>query len=159
MDTISIKAAHAWPIVYGLKKVERRTWSIKPGRYLVHASGNPIDVFDVDSPYHPNQLCEIVQRNKDGTYSFPDPFPGFDESRARKVLDAHVEQWDKNNAMRIDGQAIIGWMDVIRVEQFGDVCQWHIGDTCVFGETIKNVKGKLRVWQYNGILPKEANYG
>ena len=130
MKTLSIQQPWAEMICRGIKDVENRTWkpSEVPGRILIHASSKKV------------------------TKNFFNTIP---------------EEWEShitNNQMMgnlpdfcdMETSAIIGYATVVAFEEETDsvwdagseAIKWKIEDAWLFDEPIRNVKGKLNLFDY-----------
>ena len=134
MKTLSIQQPWATMICAGIKDVENRTWKAAkvPGRILIHASSRKV----------PKSFMDTLSV---GQYS---------------IINNHI---DMGNLAPMGDlyptSAIIGYCTITGFEEDTDsvwddgpsVIKWTIEDAWIFDEPILNVKGKLNLFEYEGI--------
>ena len=134
MKTLSIQQPWASLICAGIKDVENRTWKAAqvPGRILIHASSKKLTKnFFAGIP---EQLVSFIN-NEISFGNFPE-------------------------LETLPTSAIVGYVTVTAFEEGEvdsiwsdgpDVVKWKLEDAWMFDEPILNVKGKLNLFEYDGI--------
>lgn len=171
METLSVKQPWASLIVCGAKDVENRTWTTPyRGRLLIHASGDPYLWPDDDAL--PESYSEILNAhlgpdadlsdlpaqlssyhglclNVADHYGLLDQFYTFEESELPKRADQFGPALDTH---QIVGEVTL--VDVVKnhPSPWAEPGQFHfvLEKPIQYDNTIKNVRGKLRIWQYQG---------
>ena len=160
MKTLSIKNPYGYLIAYGIKNVENRTWKTKfRGRFLIHTSG--ITMIDVLDKFFPNAffyLCDEYWSLKDSGK----------RKQAEKFLREHpllirddlltdkINEYKKKQELYLLKQQIIGSVelfdivrDSISMWAVKDCYHWILKNPVRFDNPIKNIKGKLNLWDYD----------
>ncbi|MCI6643209.1 MAG: ASCH domain-containing protein [Alloprevotella sp.] len=127
MKTLSVRQPWASLLVSGLKDIENRTWAPNyKGRILIHASSTKVPKDFADKNIFETNN-EIENEQMFGN------FPEFEN---------------------LDYSAIVGYVtvsgdgnDSTSVWAFPVEHQWHIEDAYIFDEPIRNVKGKLNLFE------------
>lgn len=137
MKTLSIQQPWASLICSGLKNVENRTWAPKelPVRILIHASSKKV-------PKHIEAMLPELMVSQAWNARTMGFLPEYED---------------------MPTSAIIGWADVVRIDEEGQNNSsiwadkaskgWILENVHVFDEPILNVKGKLGLFDY----PLEEN--
>lgn len=171
METLSVKQPWASLIVCGAKDVENRTWTTSyRGRLLIHSSGDPY--LWPDNDVLPDLYLEILESHlgpeadlsdlppqlsayhnlcleASDHYGLLDQFYTFDESVLKKLADEVGPALDTH---QIIGEATL--VDVVKnhPSPWSEPGQFHfvLENSIQYDKPIKNVRGKLRIWQYQG---------
>jgi len=127
MKTLSVRQPWASLLVSGIKDIENRTWAPNyKGRILIHASSAKVaknfserTVFDVNNEIENEQMFGNFPDYKDLEYS--------------AIIGYVTVSGDGDNSMSV-------WAEPVEH-------QWHIEDAYIFDEPIRNVKGKLNLYE------------
>ena len=137
MKTLSIKQPWASLICAGIKDVENRSWKAAkvPGRILIHASSYKIPQKFLD--YLPSAMSAEIRRH---------------------ITQGNIPSLDKLPTSAIIGYVTVtgfndGYMDNIWAAPSGEY-KWKLEDAWLFDEPILNVRGKLNLFEYEGIDEK-----
>ncbi|MFA5377738.1 MAG: ASCH domain-containing protein [Dehalococcoidia bacterium] len=171
MECISVKQPWAALIVCGAKDVENRTWKTDyRGRILIHASGIPYGWPDCE--FLPESLSVILSGylGPDADHSkMPDSLQRYhllcEEAADHYGLLSRFYEFEMPELMALTqkydyalpAQAIVGEVDLVDIVKdskspWADPGQYHwiLKDPIKYDKPIKNVRGKLRIWQYQG---------
>ena len=135
MKVLSVQQPWASLIVAGIKTVENRTWkpSVMPGRILIHASKK------TSLRAMNNEPLEWVQEilNEQTFGNLPD-FPDMPSNAIIGYVTVEAVDHDNANCIWASGES-------------GDerLWYWHLTDAHIFDEPIRDVKGKLHLWEYD----------
>lgn len=130
MKALSVQQPGASLICSGIQDIENRSWKPKkaPGRILIHATRKKVPK-NFDFVYFPDLEISVVSNLK--KYGI---LPEFED---------------------IPVSAIIGYVNVIdfttdsdSLWALGGAIHWHLKDAYLFDEPIKDVKGKLNLFEY-----------
>ena len=122
MKTLSIKQPWAYLIVHGKKNIENRTWKTNfCGTVLIHATQAP-------KSFTPEQ-CKLIQENMTED----------EYNKACSQIREIVGSMDIEDCVQNDKSK---WAEK-------GCWNWKISKVELFPEPIKNVKGKLGLWEYD----------
>lgn len=127
MKTLSVRQPWASLLVSGLKDIENRTWAPNyKGRILIHASSTKVPknfgdkiIFNVNNELENEQMFGNFPEYKDLNYS--------------AIVGYVTVNGDGEDSMSV-------WAEPVEH-------QWHIEDAYIFDEPIRNVKGKLNLFE------------
>lgn len=127
MKTLSVRQPWASLLVSGLKDIENRTWAPNyKGRILIHASSAKVPqkiadktIFEVNN--------EIENEQMFGN------FPEFEDLEYSAIIGYVTVNGYSNDSVSV-------WAEPVEY-------QWNIEDAYIFDEPIRNVKGKLNLFE------------
>lgn len=172
MKALSVKQPYATLICAGVKDIENRAWSTDyRGRVLIHASTWTISL---DDPALPLPLIQDYQEwldPKTGDENYESEYLYLDGSviSLRESAEHFRPQYEllkTEIAERIDNDrtifpehAIVGMATIADIVQNSDspwseggCYHWILTDTVLFAEPILDVKGKLKLWEFDTTL-------
>jgi len=177
MKTLSIRNPFSYLACLGLKNVENRSWKTPyRGKLLIHSSGKLIRGGFVEKDFPPKSMDRVAEfwdmaaeKLKNGaTEEEVDQLCM--EMLIPQEIDIHnlfMTDWvvvDKNDRT-LHSQAIIGEVDLVDIVDdatekgtpyysiWAQPGNWHwiFKNPVLFKAPHKNVKGKLRIWEYEGL--------
>jgi len=181
MKTLSVQQPWATLLCAGIKDVENRSWDTTfRGTVLIHASSYwGADLFDESLPLPVFQEYQRIF-NENGNQIEGSSILGIEgvsENEKRLVLldenlGAEFNLLKTELAAQIDTEdtvfpssAIVGSVDLIDIVRDSespwageDSYHWVVVNPVLFAHPVRNVKGKLRLWEYDGPIdrtPKE----
>lgn len=155
MLCLSVQTVHAYPIIYGVKDVENRTWKTDyRGRLYIHASGQ--DERDISGilpgwleKKYEKEIDEITEQG----IAYKNPVPEWYRNLNLLRFKAAIEEM--NNRVLLRANAIIGHVDLVDIIKnstsvFAEQGQFHwvLKNPVVLKQPILQIKGKLRLWEY-----------
>jgi hypothetical protein len=177
LKTLSVQQPYATLICLGLKKIEERTWGIKPQKILIHSTGGKnygpnctpdlrqfyeeIDDKDFCDLWEDNLIAEKVGESK---YIYTDP-DGFLSLRPECL---HLKnQWEilsliidrcigSQNGGLFPVSSIVGFVDVLKIKDYNGKKDWMLDNANLFIDPVLRVAGKLGLWEYKDITNKEV---
>ena len=175
MKTLSIKQPYATLICAGVKRVENRTWTTDyRGRLLIHASG---DAWSFPSDDHLpekwfNEFIKYIEKynNFEPPKNAPETIQkafilnrlAFEHYHQPLDNDSDIASWIKDAVKEYgcfyQSQAIVGEATLSDIIQDSDddfairgQYHWIMTDPILYDKPIKNVKGRLRLWNFEKI--------
>jgi len=126
MKTLSVKQPWATLLTYGISDIENRSWAPKyEGKILIHVSSSKMTKNYLDKVIF-EQMNNIMNEQLFGN------IPEFEDMEYSAILGYVTVKGDVNNSTSV-------WAS--HVEH-----QWQIEDAYLFDEPIRNVKGKLNLF-------------
>ena len=173
MKTISVKQPYATLICAGVKKIENRSWKTDyRGRLLIHASGDALSFYDIGA--FPQKWSNLFADYIEQYDNFAPPKGAPESIKAafilnRKIFEHYRQPLDNNSdikswikdAVKKHGcyflsQAIIGEATLADIVQDSDdgfaidgQYHWIMKEPVMYDKPIKNVMGRLRLWEFN----------
>jgi hypothetical protein len=145
MKTITVKQPWASLIVEGIKDIENRTWKTKfRGRVLIHASAQ-LAKYDLTE----DQFTQSGSKVLWDSYNLKSMIIGSVE-----IVDCvinHESIWAEKSPEFTTNRA--------NQEGFKPIYNWVLANPIKFEHPIENVKGKLSLWEYDGINTIEEDDG
>jgi len=169
MKTLSIRSQYAYQVCFGIKDVENRSWKTDyRGKLLIHASGKEA-AFEFLHKYWPEKVWKDLKSRKyiiDHVLQPGAPNYICNIYNAYKRIQAHygvssIDEFyeklpDLEKPMFIT-QAIIGEVtlsDIVRdsksVFAEKNLYHWILTNPVLYDKPIVPVKGKLRLWDFEG---------
>lgn len=131
MRTISIKQPWASLVAAGIKDIENRSWDPKfQGKILIHASSSKVPKSFLDRCCF-EQMCVIFNEQMFGN------FPKMEDLEYSAIIGYVTVTGHQNDSESI-------WAEPVDY-------QWNLADAYLFDEPIRDIKGKLNLWNYDDI--------
>ena len=170
MKTLSIRSQYAYQVCTGIKDIENRSWKTEyRGKLLIHASGKEA-AFEFLHKYWPEKVWKDLKSRK---YIIDHVLQDNAPDYIRKIYNAYYnviyphyncasyEEFEKQlpdlKKPLMITQAIIGEVELsdIVVESKSvfaekNVYNWVLTNPVLYDKPISNVKGRLRLWEFNG---------
>ena len=171
MKTLSVKQPHATLICYGIKTVENRTWKTDyRGKLLIHASGDNMSFFNIESiPQNfMNKWYDYIEKDE---WNCPESAPESVKNAYRMAIDIWkhygiaqddprpISEWIKpvlkEHGYFYKSMAIIGEVELVDIvknsnDDFAIENQYHwiFKNPILYEKPITNVIGRLRLWTF-----------
>jgi hypothetical protein len=157
---ISVKAQQAYQICLGFKPIENRSWTTNyRGKLYIHSCGD-YQYPELDLAQFPRSIWKQIQKDfKDDTRTDKNLWLMHD--KYVKVIekfygDDYQQDIDKLDYCFIQNKSIIGTVDLVDVikdsqSEWSDknCYHWVLENPILFEKPIKNINGKLRLFDIN----------
>ena len=182
MKTLSVRNPYSYLIVHGVKNVEYRSRPTKyRGTILIHSSGYAMDGLDTayvdsDKPIDEtlDKVDELFERYEQLADSMSDKdwsnkiYSDMKKERQFEkeyklylmlVAEESIKEQFKEKVYYYS-QAIIGKVDIVDCVKSKEEneYEWILENPYFFLPALKNIKGKLGFWNYDGELPEALTY-
>ncbi len=170
MKTLSIHNPEAYFVAYGIKNVENRVWTTRHrGSILIHVSTFEHDILDrlevfrdffahvkwIDDKWDVDN-SEFLGLLADNVFCLKNEYKGTKYAKQYELLKFCVNSGNEGNPHPLITGAIIGKVDIVDIQKNYDsewadsnCYNWILANPIVFNTPVLQVKGKLRLWEFD----------
>lgn len=160
MKTLCVRQPLSSFIVYGIKTIEKRTWSTNyRGRILIHASGdayawpdaNFLEDIETYKKYEDvKDLSAAPTKVKNYKKLLEYVFKFYDQDYVAETNLKWLKEKVKEKGFALDTKRIVGSVELFDIQKTQEGYNWILKDPVVFDKPIINVIGRLRLWNFEG---------
>lgn len=166
METLSVRQPYATLIVAGVKETEYRSWPTKHrGPLLIHSTKWSVELFDKSlelSVFQEFNRCVDMK----GVQIYSSDIIAVQDDRLVLLDEQYQTEFNllkAEIALQIDEQqtlfpmqAIVGSVNVVDVQATEHGYLWQLSEPVLFANPVRDVKGKLRIWQFGRAVDTES---
>lgn len=166
MKTLSVTQPYATLLCSGVKTIEQRSWSTEyRGMLLIHATKWSAKLFDpiVDLRFF-QEYDKCIAKNGDQVKEskilsvVDNRLILLDDSFRREyaLLKTEIAKQADKGLTLFPMHSIVGKVDIIDVVSNGIGYDWIVDNAVLFNNPVHGVKGKLRLWDFQGSFDSRA---